>query len=208
MILCFVEYNMNKFTPLFFLLLFGLPVFISASVDDTEFSNSVRIGIMEEQAKKQRTRSLKNWKEAEKTATVQNLPKANFVIDILYFIIGGWSIFISAYFAFFVFGAMPSWIMNNENSKKICKQCEKIADYSICPSGKQVVWDDKEDSESSSSLLRTMWQNQNWITVLFFYALGVVFYMTVIGIPLGRIYFKMAKLLWMPFSARIVKPEA
>ena len=80
-------------------------------------------------------------------------------------------------------------------------QCFKFASVSFCPFGKEIVY-----GGGAVSLLA------NIIWLLFFgiemalanAAIGLLLCITVIGIPFGMQYFKIARLALMPFGARVV----
>jgi len=82
------------------------------------------------------------------------------------------------------------------------RQCFKFASLSFCPFGKEVVY----GGGMPSTLANIVW-------VLFFgiwmaignLVIGVLWCCTIIGIPFGRQFFKIAKLSLTPFGARIEK---
>ena len=82
------------------------------------------------------------------------------------------------------------------------KQCFKFAKLSFCPFGKDV----KYGGGVVSTIVNIIW-------VIFFgvpmaisnFVSGMVLCITVIGIPFGLQFFKLAKLSLMPFGATIIK---
>ena len=80
-------------------------------------------------------------------------------------------------------------------------QCFKFASLSFCPFGKEVIY-----GGGPVSLLA------NIIWLLFFgiemaaanAAIGLLLCLTIVGIPFGKQFFKIAKLALMPFGARII----
>ena len=82
------------------------------------------------------------------------------------------------------------------------RQCFKFASLSFFPFGKEVVY----GGGAVSTLANIIW-------LLFFgiwmalgnLILGVLWCITIIGIPFGKQFFKIAKLSLTPFGARIVK---
>ena len=80
------------------------------------------------------------------------------------------------------------------------RQCFKFAALSFCPFGKEVVY----GGGAFSFLANLIW-------ILFFgiemaianAIMGLLLCMTVIGIPFGTQFFKIAKLALMPFGARV-----
>ena len=80
-------------------------------------------------------------------------------------------------------------------------QCVKLASISLDPFGKEIVYD---DSGAVSFLLNLVWIIFGGIELAFANALfGVILCITIIGIPWGKQYFKIAKLALMPFGARV-----
>ncbi len=80
-------------------------------------------------------------------------------------------------------------------------QCFKLASISLDPFGKEIVYD---DSGAVSFLLNLVWIIFGGIELAFANALfGVILCITIIGIPWGKQYFKIAKLALMPFGARV-----
>ncbi len=82
-------------------------------------------------------------------------------------------------------------------------QCFKLSSISLNPFGKDVAID---DSNNVSFLINLVW------IVIFGLELAVAHFvfgcflcLTIIGIPFGRQYFKIAKLALFPFGARIVR---
>ena len=80
-------------------------------------------------------------------------------------------------------------------------QCFKLASISLDPFGNEIVYD---DSGAVSFLLNLVWIIFGGIELAFANALfGVILCITIIGIPWGKQYFKIAKLALMPFGARV-----
>ncbi len=81
------------------------------------------------------------------------------------------------------------------------KQCFKIARLCFFPFGKDVEY----NSGSGSFLLNMLWLCfTGWTLAVWATVIGLLFCLTVIGIPFGKQYFKIAKLALMPFGT-IVK---
>ncbi len=80
------------------------------------------------------------------------------------------------------------------------KQCFKFAKLSLAPFGKEVVY-----SDSGVSLVANIF----WIIFCGLemaaanLCMGAVMCITIIGIPFGKQFFKLAKLSLMPFGAKI-----
>ena len=81
------------------------------------------------------------------------------------------------------------------------KQCFKFASLSFCPFGKEVIY----GGGPFSLLANIIWLLFFGIEMAAVHAvIGLLFYITIIGIPFGKQFFKIAKLSLMPFGARIV----
>lgn len=79
-------------------------------------------------------------------------------------------------------------------------QCFKFAGLSFFPFGKEV----KYGGGAGSLLLNIIWLLISGLPLaLEFVVLGVVFCITIIGIPFGLQMFKLAKLALMPFGSEI-----
>jgi uncharacterized membrane protein YccF (DUF307 family) len=80
-------------------------------------------------------------------------------------------------------------------------QCFKFASISLDPFGKEIVYD---DDSAVSFLLNILWIVFGGIEMAAMNAIiGLVLCITIIGIPWGKQYFKIAKLSLMPFGARV-----
>lgn len=80
-------------------------------------------------------------------------------------------------------------------------QCFKFASLAFFPFGKDVVY----GGGSISFLANIIWLIFfGWEMALGYLALGVVWCMTIVGIPVGLQCFKMAKLSLMPFGADVI----
>ena len=84
-------------------------------------------------------------------------------------------------------------------------QCFKIAGLVLLPFGRKVV----SDSQNSGCL--TVFCNLIWIifggwyTALIHVIMGLLLYITIIGIPWGKQHFKLVEISLMPFGKRIVE---
>lgn len=79
-------------------------------------------------------------------------------------------------------------------------QCFKFARLSFFPFGKEVVY----GGSAPSLVLNIFWLIITGIPMAVSSALlGVLFCITIIGIPFGKQYFKFSKLSLMPFGAEI-----
>lgn len=80
-------------------------------------------------------------------------------------------------------------------------QCFKFATLSFCPFGKEVVY----GGGAVSFLANLIWILVSGIPMAVGNAaIGLVFCITIVGIPFGLQYFKIARLALMPFGANIV----
>ena len=81
-------------------------------------------------------------------------------------------------------------------------QCFKFIPLSFCPFGKKIVY----GGGSFKLILNILWIIFSGLPLAVENALmGVFFCVTIIGIPFGKQYFKLAKLSLMPFGAKVVK---
>ncbi|MHC1773090.1 MAG: YccF domain-containing protein [Flexilinea sp.] len=82
------------------------------------------------------------------------------------------------------------------------KQCFKFARLSFFPFGKEVVY----GGGTVSVLLNIIWLVTSGLPLAAASALnGLIFCVTIVGIPFGKQCFKLAKLALMPFGASVVK---
>lgn len=83
----------------------------------------------------------------------------------------------------------------------IGRQCFKFASLSFMPFGKQVVY----GGSAASVLMNILWLLVTGLPMALGLALnGLLFCITIIGIPFGMQCFKLAKLALMPFGATII----
>ena len=80
-------------------------------------------------------------------------------------------------------------------------QCFKFAKLAFCPFGKEVIY----GGGAVSLLANILWLLfiGLWMAIASA-AAGLVLYITIIGIPFGKQYFKLARLWLMPFGASVV----
>ena len=82
-------------------------------------------------------------------------------------------------------------------------QCFKLASISLDPFGKEIVY---EDEGPASLLLNILWLIFGGIEMAIGNAIiGAILCITIVGIPWGKQYFKIAKLSLMPFGAQVVR---
>lgn len=83
----------------------------------------------------------------------------------------------------------------------IGKQCFKMAGLAFFPFGKQVLY----GGSTPSMLANILWiVLSGWVLALEAALVGVLFCITIIGIPFGLQCFKLAKLSLMPFGTSIL----
>ena len=81
-------------------------------------------------------------------------------------------------------------------------QCFKLASLSLNPFGKEIRF----EGGSVSFLLNVVWfLVSGWFLALINFGLGVLLCVTIIGIPFGKQFFKIAKLSLSPFGAVVEK---
>ena len=81
-------------------------------------------------------------------------------------------------------------------------QCFKLSALSLCPFGKEVVY----EGGAVSFLLNVVWFLVSGLELaLGNFILGCLFCITIVGIPFGKQFFKIAKLSLAPFGARVVR---
>ena len=84
------------------------------------------------------------------------------------------------------------------------KQCFKLASISFNPFGKEIVY----EGGAVSCLLNVIWFFVSGLELaLGNFLIGCVLCITIIGIPFGKQFFKIAKLALSPFGAKVVKEE-
>ena len=80
-------------------------------------------------------------------------------------------------------------------------QCFKFARLAFFPFGKEIVY----GGGGVSFLANLIWILLfGWEMVVGYLILGLVWCITIVGIPIGRQCFKMAKLSFMPFGAQVI----
>lgn len=83
------------------------------------------------------------------------------------------------------------------------KQCFKLASISLNPFGKEIEY---SSMGTFSFLVNILWIIFSGIELAIANViLGCILCITIIGIPFGKQYFKIAKLSLMPFGARVVR---
>ena len=81
-------------------------------------------------------------------------------------------------------------------------QCFKLSSLSLDPFGKDVV----DEGGAGSCLLNIIWFIVSGIELtLGNFLMGCLLCITIIGIPFGKQFFKIARLSLFPFGARVIK---
>lgn len=76
-------------------------------------------------------------------------------------------------------------------------QCFKLAGLSFFPFGKEVEY----GGGAGSFLLNVLWiLFTGWVLAVEHVFFGIIFCITIVGIPFGMQHFKLAKLAFMPFG--------
>ena len=84
----------------------------------------------------------------------------------------------------------------------IGKQCFKISRICFSPFGKVIRY----AGGNGSFLLNLLWISfTGWALAVEAASIGLFYCMTILGIPFGRQYFKIAKLALMPFGAKMIR---
>ncbi len=118
----------------------------------------------------------------------------NFIGNLIWFVFGGW-----------ISGLL--WIFNGILwcitivGIPVGRQCFKFAKLSFSPFGKEIVYDDG----TFSTLINVIWIFiSGWEMALTNITIGLMFCITIVGIPFGKQFFKLAKLSLFPLGAKIV----
>lgn len=113
--------------------------------------------------------------------------------NLLWLLFGG----IIVAMAWFVFGLI--WCVTIIGIP-VGVQCFKLARFSLWPFGKKIIY----NAGPAKFLLNILWILFGGLEIaLICVVLGLVYYVTIIGIPFGTQLFKMAKLALMPFGTKI-----
>ena len=84
----------------------------------------------------------------------------------------------------------------------IGRQCFKFASLAFWPFGKEIVY----GNGTFSFLVNLIWiLFFGWEMALGNLILGFFWCITIVGIPFGKQFFKMAKLSFMPFGASVIR---
>ena len=83
-------------------------------------------------------------------------------------------------------------------------QCIKMSGLAFAPFGKKIIYGEK----ASAVIINILWLFLGGIELALGHLIaGIVFCVTIIGIPFGLQCFKMAKLALLPFGATVVTEE-
>lgn len=81
------------------------------------------------------------------------------------------------------------------------RQCFKFASLAFFPFGKEIVY----GGGAPSFIANIIWVIFFGMEMALIYLLAaLIFCATIVGIPFGRQFFKLAKLSFMPFGARVI----
>lgn len=82
------------------------------------------------------------------------------------------------------------------------KQCHKNAVMSYCPFGKEIIYEESNIPIIANGLWILLF---GWELALTYVTSGLLWCVTIIGIPVGMQCFKLAQLSLIPFGAKIVE---
>lgn len=83
-------------------------------------------------------------------------------------------------------------------------QCFKLAGLVLWPFGKKVI-SDSQNAGCLNVFCNLVWiVCGGWYTAIIHIVMGLLLYITVIGIPWGQQHFKLIEISMMPFGKRIV----
>lgn len=115
--------------------------------------------------------------------------------NIIWFILGGFISWIS----WIIIGVLWSITIIGI---PVGRQCFKFATMAAVPFGKDIQFSDS----GASFLINIVWLVLGgFVMVLEEVALGIIFCLTIVGIPFGLQHFKHAKLVLFPFGSKIIK---
>lgn len=118
----------------------------------------------------------------------------HFLGNLIWFIFGGWALALS----WLVVGLL--WCVTIIGIP-VGVQCLKMAQLVVWPFGKSV----KVSSGSMSLIVNILWWFFGGLELaLASVVMGVVFCITIIGIPIGKQHFKLAHLALFPVGAKVV----
>ncbi len=118
----------------------------------------------------------------------------NLLLNILWFIFGG-------FLSFLAWGLAGIICCITIIGIPVGVQCFKFAKLSLAPFGKDIIY----GSSTTSIVLNIIWiLTFGWSLALSYIAIGIIYSITIIGIPLGVISFRFARLAFLPFGAKIV----
>ena len=81
-------------------------------------------------------------------------------------------------------------------------QCFKLSSISLNPFGKEII----DECGAVSCLLNVIWFFVSGLALaLGNLMIGIILCITIVGIPFGKQFFKIARLALFPFGARVVK---
>lgn len=127
----------------------------------------------------------------------KNNSGVNIVLNVFWAIFGG----LIYSFSWLVTGAL--WCITIIGIP-IGKQCFKFAKLMLAPFGKEIVY----GGNTVKVIINIIWLIFTGLWSAIAYAItGLALCITLIGIPLGLQYFKLAKLMLMPFGAQIVEKQ-
>lgn len=116
-------------------------------------------------------------------------------MNIIWFVLGGFISYLTWMFVGILWSITIVGI-------PIGMQCFKFAKMAAAPFGKDIQF----SNSGASLLINVVWIFLGGLALAFEeVVLGIIFCMTIIGIPFGLQHFKHAKLALLPFGARIYR---
>jgi uncharacterized membrane protein YccF (DUF307 family) len=97
----------------------------------------------------------------------------------------------------------------------IAKACLEFAKLSAFPFGKEIIRDTELKGKGNVSgiskiisiILNIVWVPIGIFFTLAYFALGILSFITIIGIPVGIVYVRMGKFVLFPIGARVVSKK-
>lgn len=121
----------------------------------------------------------------------------SFIGNLFWILFGGWI----AALGWFVVGLL--WCITIIGIP-IGLQCFKFSALSLFPFGKEVY----VATDTPKVLINVLWIIFGGIELAFTHlVIGIILYITIIGIPFGKQHFKLAKLALFPVGAKVRRPN-
>jgi uncharacterized membrane protein YccF (DUF307 family) len=130
------------------------------------------------------------------------------LINIIWFVFGGFLLGIIWYIVGFVFYITIIGI-------PIGRVCFEFGKLSMFPFGKEIIRETELKGSNNVSgikkvfhvIINIIWMPIGIVFTLVYFILGIASFITVIGIPIGIVYVRMGKFLLFPVGARVVSKK-